>query len=419
MRINCPLSLCNGGEAGLLLGVSLVDLGILHPFDCPMKKLSSLPFAFLVAGLFLQSTSIAFTPDPQELPKQEVHRLEIGATMPEFKLPDVDGNWVSSSDFADAKVLTIVFHCNHCPTAQAYEDRLIQYVNDYADKGVKLVAIMPNSAMGLLLEECGYSDLNDSFAEMKIRAEDKEYNFPYLYDGDDHRASLKFGPAATPQVFVFDAERKLQYVGRIDAHEKPGTGQAEDLRNATDALLAGETPELQETMSFGCSVKWAWKLEWTRKVNADWAAKEVTLQAINIDSLQPIISNTSEKLILINLWATWCAPCVIEYPEFVTTHRMYKDRDFEFVSISMDRPASREKALNFLDKSESALRNYIFTGPDKFAFMEAIDPDWNGALPYTMLIEPGGKVVWSYQGPVDFLELRKTIVEHPMIGRYY
>lgn len=384
-----------------------------------MKKISYLFLLCGVAGLSLQTVSVAFTPNPQELPKQEVHRLDIGAELPAFRLPDVDGKWVDSNEFDDAKVLTIVFHCNHCPTAQAYEDRLIQYVEDYADKGVQLVAIMPNSGMGLLLEECGYSDMNDSFAEMKIRAEDKGYNFPYLYDGDDHEVSLKFGPAATPQVYVFDAERKLQYVGRIDAHEKPGTGHAEDLRNATDAVLAGKTPELQETKSFGCSVKWAWKLDWTRKVNADWAAKEVTLGDITIESLQPIISNKTEKLMLINLWATWCAPCVIEYPEFVTTHRMYKDRDFEFISISMDRLSSRKKALAFLDKSESALRNYIFAGPDKFAFMEAIDADWNGALPYTMLIEPGGKVVWRYQGPVDFLELRKTIVEHPMIGRYY
>ncbi len=378
------------------------------------------PIFFLAVIALLQSSLTAeFTPNPKELPKQEVNRLEIGAEMPEFRLPDMDGNWVGSEDFKDAEVLTIVFLCNHCPTAQAYEDRLIEYVKDYETKGVQMVAIMPNSSMGLLLEECGYTDLNDSFGEMKIRAEAKAYNFPYLYDGDDHAVSLKFGPAATPHVYVFDADRKLRYVGRIDAHEKPGTGHAEDLRQATDAVLAGKTPELQETKAFGCSVKWAWKLDWTRKVNADWAAKEVTLEDIDIDGLDPILMNPSEKLLLVNLWATWCAPCVIEYPEFVATHRMFYGRDFEFVSISMDRVSNREKTLAFLDKTDSAVRNYIFTGEDKFEFMDAIDADWNGALPYTLLIEPGGKVVWSYQGPVDFLELRRAIVDHPMIGRFF
>lgn len=382
-------------------------------------KLIRWHFVAVCLCISLNQLHAEFTPHPQELEHQDVQTLHIGDPMPDFDLPDIDGNWVKSDDFKSAKALTIVFTCNHCPTAQAYEDRLIQYVNDYQDKGVQLVAIMPNSSMGLLLEEGGYTDINDSYPEMKIRATDKGFNFPYLYDGDDHHVSLKFGPAATPHVFIFDQDRKLRYVGRIDDHEKPGTGHAEDLRNATDAILAGETPALQETKVFGCSVKWAWKLDWTRKVNADWAAQEATVQDLDLDGLKPILENNTGKLLLINLWATWCAPCVIEYPEFIATHRMYYGRDFEFISISMDNPAQRGKVQQFLQKSQSAVRNYIFTGDDRSAFMDAIDPSWNGALPHSLLIEPGGKIVWSYQGPVDFLELRRTIVEHPLIGRYY
>lgn len=376
-------------------------------------------FAAGWALCLLNALQASFTPDPKELPEQSVQTLEIGASMPDFRLPDLEGNWVSSDEFAEAEVLVILFTCNHCPTAQAYEDRIIEYVEDYRDRGVQVVGVMPNSVLGLLLEECGYSDLNDSFPEMKIRAQHKGYNFPYLYDGDDHRMSVKFGPSTTPQVFVFDADRRLQYVGRMDAHERPGTGQAEDLRNATEALLAGETPELQQTRAFGCSVKWAWKLDWTRKVNADWAAKPVTLDDLDMTSMQELLANDSDSLRLINFWATWCAPCVIEYPDFVDTHRMYSGRDFEFISVSMDRPDQRGKVLKFLDEANSAVRNFIFTGADKFAFMEAVSADWNGALPFTLLVEPGGEVVWSCQGPVDFLELRRTIVEHELIGRYY
>lgn len=360
-----------------------------------------------------------FVPNPQALEKQEVNTLSIGDSLPEFSLPDVDGNWVKPEDFADAKIITVVFLCNHCPTAQAYEDRMIDYTNEYRDQGVQVLAIMPNSSKGLLIEECSYSDMNDSYEEMKLRAEYKHYNFPYLYDGDDHKVSLQFGPVATPQVFVFDQDRKLQYVGRIDAQEKPGVGHAEDLKNATDALLQGRLPELQETKAFGCSVKWAWKLEWTNKVNKDWENAPVTLESIDLDRVAELVKNPVEKLLLINVWATWCAPCVIEYPEFVTTQRMYGARDFEFVSITLDNPSRKDKAHAFLQKSNSALRNYIFEGENKYEFIEALDPDWNGALPYTMLLEPGGKVLWSYQGPVDFLELRRKIVDHPMIGRYY
>ena len=91
-------------------------------------------------------------------------------------------------------VLVILFTCNHCPTAQAYEDRIIQFTSDYKDKGVSVVAIMPNSAYSLLLEECGYTDLDDTYESMIIRAKDKEFNFPYLYDGDNEAVSIQYGP---------------------------------------------------------------------------------------------------------------------------------------------------------------------------------------------------------------------------------
>jgi hypothetical protein len=98
---------------------------------------------------------------------------------------------------------------------------------------------------------------------------------------------------------------------------------------------------------------------------------------------------------------------------------MYGARDFEFVSISADKPEQEQKVLKFLQEKHSAVANYLFSETDKYALIEAVDKNWNGALPYTLLVEPGGKVVWSHQGDVDFLELRRAIVEHSMLGRYY
>ena len=98
---------------------------------------------------------------------------------------------------------------------------------------------------------------------------------------------------------------------------------------------------------------------------------------------------------------------------------MYGARDFEFVSISADKPSEHEKALKFLQKEYSAVPNYIFASEDKYALIEAVDPEWNGALPYTLLVDPEGNKVWSHQGEVDFLELKRAIVDHPMIGRYF
>lgn len=366
------------------------------------------------------ATNMSFEPNPQFVAEQEVTVLELGKQAPDFNLPGVDGKFHTLDEYSNAEVLVIIFTCNHCPTAQAYEQRMIDVVNDYKDKGVQLIAISPNSPLGLLYEELGYTDLNDDYEAMILRAEYAKYNFPYLYDGDTEEASLQYGPVATPHAYVFDKARKLTYQGRLDANEKPGTGNAEDLRAAIDATLAGKPVETPTTKVFGCSTKWGWKNEYHKKVDADWAAREVNLEMADVEEIKSIVNNTGgEKLRLINVWATWCGPCIIEYPEFLVLQRMYGARDFEFVSISADKPEEHEKALKFLEKQESGVSNYLFSLDDKYALIEAVDPDWNGALPYTLLVDPSGKKVWAHQGQVDFLELKRAIVEHPMIGRYY
>ena len=138
-----------------------------------------------------------------------IETLPIGAAAPDFKLPGVDGRKYSLTDFSRAKILIVVFTCNHCPTAQYYEDRLKQIVDDYKNKGVALVAINPNDPGSVRLDELGYTDLGDSFGEMKIRAKHRKFNFPYLYDGDKEEISRAYGPVATPHAFVFDKDRKL------------------------------------------------------------------------------------------------------------------------------------------------------------------------------------------------------------------
>lgn len=361
-----------------------------------------------------------FTPNPQFISKQEVSVLKIGKKAPDFNLPGVDGKFHTLSEYDDANVLVIIFTCNHCPTAQAYEERMINLTNDYKDKGVQVVAISPNSPLGLLYGELGYTDLDDDYESMILRAEYLNYNFPYLYDGDNEEISLKYGPVATPHAYVFDKDRLLTYQGRLDAIEKPGTANAEDLRAAIDATLAGKTVEQSTTKVFGCSTKWGWKNEYKQKVDAEWAAREVTLEKVDEEGVKSIVKNQGgDKLRLINVWATWCGPCIIEYPDFLVLQRMYGARDFEFVSISADKPGQEDKALKYLKEKQSGVKNYIFSKDDTYALIEAIDPAWNGALPYTLLVDPQGNKVWSNQGQVDFLELKRAIVEHPMIGRYF
>jgi thiol-disulfide isomerase/thioredoxin len=314
----------------------------------------------------------------------------------------------------------LVFTCNHCPTAQAYEDRLIKLTSDYKAKGVAVVAVSPNDPQAVRLDELGYTDMGDTFDEMKVRAREKGYNFPYLYDGETETMSKAYGPVATPHVFIFDAERKLRYQGRIDNMEKPtGTPTSFDTRNAIEALLAKKDVPVKTTKVFGCSVKWAEKESGQQKAAEEWAKEPVTLSKIDEAGLKELVKNNSDKLRLINVWATWCGPCVTEFPEFITINRMYRRRDFEFISISADDVEKEAKVLQFLKKQQASNTNYIFTVSDKYKLIEAIDPAWQGALPYTLIVAPGGKIVYGKEGPIDPAALKRLIVDHPLIGRYY
>ena len=354
------------------------------------------------------------------LPGDEHPTLAIGAAAPDFSLTGVDGKTYSLASFRDARILVIVFTCNHCPTAQAYEDRIIQLTKDYSDKGVAVLAIMPNDPSAIRLDELGYTDMGDSFEEMKIRARQKHYNFPYLYDGATEETSKKYGPIATPHAFVFDKDRKLRYSGRIDDVEKPTkTPASMDTRNAIEALLHNKEVPVQTTKVFGCSIKWASKSDWITRAREEWAKEPVKLDTIGIDGLKNLLQNHSDKLRLINVWATWCGPCVTEFPDFITMNRMYRRRDFEFISISADEPAKMNKALQFLQTQQASNTNYIFSVDNKYKLIEAIDPHWQGALPYTLLVEPGGKIVYAKDGPVDPQELKKAIVDDHLVGRYY
>ncbi|OJV12858.1 MAG: redoxin [Dyadobacter sp. 50-39] len=346
--------------------------------------------------------------------------LKTGAQAPDFNLPGVDGKRYSLKSFANADILAIVFTCNHCPTAQAYEERIKKLASDYKAKKVAVVAISSNDPKAILLDELGYTDMSDTYEEMKIRAKDMAYNFPYLYDGADQKIALAYGPVATPHIFIFDKSRKLQYNGRIDDVEKPsGTPKNLDAKNAIEALLAGKPVPVATTKTFGCSMKWASKEDNVKKEQTAWAKEPVTLETIDEAGIKELIQNKSDKLRLINVWATWCGPCVTEFPDFMVMHHMYRRRDFEFISISADNPDKKDKALKFLQTKFASNKNYIFNIEDKYKLIEAVDSKWQGALPYTILVEPGGKIVYSQQGPIDPAKMKKLIVENKYVGRYY
>jgi thiol-disulfide isomerase/thioredoxin len=366
-----------------------------------------------VLALTLALPALAAAADGPSIPT-----LAIGAQAPDFDLPGVDGQRYTLASFATAKVLVLVFTANHCPTAQAYEDRIAKLDVDYASRGVQLVLVSPNDPLALRLDEQGYTDLGDTLEDMKIRAKDRGWRFPYLYDGETESMSKQYGPVATPHVFVFDADRRLRYAGRVDDKENPAKATTHEARDAIEAVLAGKPVAVQTTKVFGCSVKWSDKRGSVKDGFAKWALEPVVLDWIDEAGVRGLVQNDrGMKLRLINVWATWCGPCVIEFPDLVSLNRIYRGRDFEVVTVNADDPEKKDRALEFLKMQQASTQNYAFDKGDPYALIEAVDPKWQGALPHTILVAPGGEVLYRSESVFDMLALRRAIVG--WLGRYY
>jgi len=368
-----------------------------------------------------------------ELPA-DAQRLALGDAAPDFTLKGVDGKTYSLADFKSAPVLMVVFLSNHCPYSHAAETRLLPLANEYRNKGLAVIAINPNSPEGVDVSELGYSKYNDSYEEMILYAKEQKFPFPYVYDGDTQQIAKAYGCLATPHVFLFDANRKLRYVGRVDDSRfaDPATVKSFDARNAVVEMLAGKPVTTPKTTVMGCSTKWNSNKAEIAQAEQKWKNEPVELATIDAAGVAALAKNPTNRYRLINVWATWCAPCVAEFPALVELSRRLGNRDFEFLTISMDDPKMQAEAKKFLTKQHAVppsrlkrvLRgegreatNYIYTESSTDALVKALDPDWLGPLPHTVLIAPGGKIVYRHNGKVDPEELRAKVIEQ--LGPYY
>lgn len=174
--------------------------------------------------------------------------LEIGDRAPDFSLPAVDGKTYTLDDFAGSAALVVVFSCNHCPFVIGSEDRMNAFAADYAPRGVAMISINSN-------ETDNHPD--DSFEHMVTRAAEKDFKFVYARD-EDQSVALAYGALRTPHYYLFDADRRLRYTGRMDDDPRDAANAStHELRDAADAVLAGSAVAVELTNPLGCNVKWA------------------------------------------------------------------------------------------------------------------------------------------------------------------
>lgn len=368
-----------------------------------------------------------------ELPP-DAHRLKIGDAAPDFSLKGVDGKIYTLADFKAAPVLMVVFLSDHCPYSHATETRLLPLVAEMKSRGLGVVAICPNNPEAMIIGELGYTKYGDSYEDMKLYAKEQGFTFPYLYDGDTQTTAKAYGCLCTPHVFLFDRDRKLRYMGRFDDSRfaETDTVHSTDARNAVEALLAGKPVTNDVTKPFGCSTKWIENKAKLIQVNEKAYGGTVTLETIDATNVAALVKNDTQKLRLINVWATWCVPCVQEFPSLVSISRRFANRDFEVITISVDDPKNEAKVKQFLDKQHATTpnrvlrslkiegrtsNNYLFTGASLDDLMRALDPDAPGPVPYTIIVAPGGKIIYRHANQIDAAAVSAKIVDH--LGAFY
>ena len=342
--------------------------------------------------------------------------LEIGDLAPDFLLPGVDGKTYALKDFAKAKLLVVVFISNHCPTSQAYEDRLIAIARDYMPRNVAMVAISPNDPLAFRKDELGYTAVDDSFAGMKIRAARKGFPFPYLYDGEDQNCSRAYEPRVTPQAFLFGKERHLHYFGRIDNGVDPRKVYHRDLRSAIERVLAEKTIRSPKTKIFGCPIKWSKGRELAVNNLAFLERETVTLKKLDDDTLDFHLANKSKRLKLFFVWSPSQHGIEDAFSQLVEVHRRYRKRGLDIITIAAKTSLDEEKVLAFLKGQHASCRNY-FVGDVPEVLFQKFAPRARGPLPFVMLVQSGGKRSFQRAGPLDPLGLKRAILE--IFGRNY
>ena len=276
----------------------------------------------------------------------------------------------------------------------------------FASKGVAVVAIQSTNPNSLTDKDLAWSDVGEGLEDMKERASFRKFHFPYLYDGDTGSTASAFGATVAPSVFIFDKDRKLRYSGQFDTDPSDGPATVHSARNAVEEMLANKPVTVASTTAAGCQLRLG--PETIAKNPPDFAPVNVTLASKEI--ISALRHNPTGKLLLVNFYATWCGPCVTEFPDLMATNRLYRNRPFAFTTVSANVPDEKPEVLAFLKKMNATTCNLLYGSDDTYAMQDAFDPDAGSAVPVTVLLGPQGNVLYHEQGEIDLMQIRRAIL---------
>jgi peroxiredoxin len=351
----------------------------------------------------------------------------VGQPAPDFTLKDLNGKTHSLKDHR-GQIAVIVFVSTECPFSNAYIERLRAIASDYSKKNVTLLGVNANPA--------------ESLAQIREHAGKNKLDFTILKD-EGSRVADAYGATRTPEVFVVDGSGVLRYRGRIDNAKEIARVQRSDLREALDEMIAGKPVSVAETKSFGCPIKMVRKnaaasggqqsgIEELAFIQASYspnlasafvpqkkparkpaAAKKSAAPAAapQVALLKPEDFNkfkdaANGKVLVINFWATWCGPCIAEFPEFVALDRKYRAKGVKVVGISADEVTDiKRKVIPFIRRQKVQFDIVVQDTDDPQQMIDAVYKEWAGELPATFVYDKQGNLVYKHLGIINRDEL--------------
>lgn len=342
------------------------------------------------ASAFAQAASRHAAPNVPPAPP-------VGQPAPDFTLKDTAGRQHALKDYR-GRLIVIGFIAVRCPVSNAYNTRIRELADEYRPRGVVFLGVNSNA--------------NEPVAEIKAHAAEHGFGFTILKD-DDNRVADRYGAARTPEMYLVDEQGVLRYHGRVDNSIEPRQVKTRDLSAALDEVLAGKPVTTPETKAFGCIIVRA--KQPNAAANATLAGRAKADDEPQVKLLKPaefktLTQASAGKVLVVNFWATWCGPCVAEFPEFVALDKQYRDKGVRFIAISADEKDDiKGKVIPFLKEQKATFEAFLQDVEDPQEMIDVVTKDWQGALPATFIYDKTGRLSYAHYGVIDRAELVKEI----------
>jgi peroxiredoxin len=350
-----------------------------------LNKLEESKMKRVISTLLLIGLALTISLQAQS-DKNAITAVAIGKTAPDFTLKDLNGQTHSLKSFR-GRITVVAFISTQCPISNNYNERMRTIAQDYNKENVAFVGINSN--------------FTESRAEIKSHAGKNKLAFPILKD-EGNKVADAFGALRTPEIFVIDPEGAIRYHGRIDNSRDLRRVNRQDLREALNEMLAGKSPSVSEGKAFGCLIKRV-----QNKKNVRAAEKQTKNFEPKIGRIKPVDYNKFKdsvkgKVLIVNFWATYCGPCVVEFPEFVMIDQKYREKGVKMVAISADEIADvKPKVIPFIKEQNARFDVLVQETDDPQEMIDVVDKNWQGVLPATFVYDKQGNKILTRYGIID------------------